>query len=183
MPGVLVSATTVTSGVAMLALWCWAFVAWRRGIERHSITGLLVAGVLAAAPAAAEGFGIAIVPLLAVYALLRERHWLWWIPFLAIPLAVAGANLGYVSSQGGIPLLADTVSMGPIVQGDGVGRTGTPLVALAFLGGGLLTGLFYSPWLWSRRAGVVAAGLAILGTAALLGFEIPQGRRNAAIGA
>lgn len=179
MPGFLVSATSVTPDVTMLALGCWALVAWRVGVERRSIGGLLVACLLATFCAMAKISGIAIVPLLAVYALLRERRWLWWIPFLVIPLAAIGAYQAHIGSHYGIQPIVGIAPGTATVPGDGLGAARNLLVGLSFLGGCLLTGLFYAPWLWSLRAGIVGAGLAILGTVALFGLEIPPSERNA----
>ena len=85
-PVFLVSATSIMCDVAMLACFVWSVVWWRRGIERHSMRALVLAGALAAVGALCKYFAFALVPLLAVHGLLaRRRPGRWMVP-LAIPL-------------------------------------------------------------------------------------------------
>src|SRR6478609_8747543 len=89
-PVFLVSATTVMCDVWLLALWVWSVHCWLRGLERQSYWLLLLASLLAAAAALTKYFGVSLVPLLAVYTLVRERRLTSRLLFLLIPVAVIG---------------------------------------------------------------------------------------------
>src|SRR5207253_10583948 len=86
-PVFLVSATTVMCDVWLLALWVWSVDCWLRGLERHSYRLLLLASLLAAAAALTKYFGLSLIPLLAVYTLVRERRLTSRLLFLLIPVA------------------------------------------------------------------------------------------------
>lgn len=91
-PVFMISSTTVMCDVLMLALWIWAVVFWLRGLDDHRPTLLAVAGLLIGAAALTKYFGIALVPLLVAYSLVRRRTSGWeWLPYLLIPVAIAGA--------------------------------------------------------------------------------------------
>ena len=76
--------------VWLLALWVWSVDCWLRGLERHSCWLLLLASLLAAAATLTKYFGVSLVPLLAVYTLVRERRLTSRLLFLLIPIAIIG---------------------------------------------------------------------------------------------
>src|SRR5438874_1598651 len=73
-PVFLVSATGVMCDVWLLAFWVWSIECWKRALERNSACLLFLASILVAAAALTKYFGVALVPLLAVYTLARERR-------------------------------------------------------------------------------------------------------------
>jgi 4-amino-4-deoxy-L-arabinose transferase-like glycosyltransferase len=167
MPGFLVSATTLMADVGMLALWCWALVLWTGGLERRRVAALVAAGVLAALCAVTKYVGVAVIPLLAAYALAKERRWWGWLACLAVPVAaLLGFDLAMRAAYGVSPfshVSAYALSYRP----QPVPLESRTLVGLSFLGGCLLPGIFFAPWLWRGRTLVAGlAGLGLLGLAA-----------------
>ena len=90
-PVFLTSATSVMSDVPMLACFVWAVFFWIRGLEDHRIGSLFIAGALAAAASLSKYFGMALVPLLVLFALWRERRAGVWCLALLLPIAVVAA--------------------------------------------------------------------------------------------
>src|SRR4051812_47834142 len=74
MPVFLLSSTTNMCDVMMLALWLWSLYSWLRGLEQRKHHWLALAALLAAASALTKYFGIALVPLLAFYTLVKRRR-------------------------------------------------------------------------------------------------------------
>src|SRR5438034_842606 len=87
-PIFLVSATTVMCDVMMLALWIWALEFWLAGLDRREWWRFLASAALISAAALTKYFGIALLPLLGVYTLVRGRRFAIYLAFLLIPLAV-----------------------------------------------------------------------------------------------
>jgi 4-amino-4-deoxy-L-arabinose transferase-like glycosyltransferase len=87
-PVFLVSATSVMCDVMMLALWIWAIEFWLAGLDRQQRWRLFVSALLISAAALTKYFGIALVPLLAVYTIVRDRRGALNLAFLLIPVAV-----------------------------------------------------------------------------------------------
>jgi 4-amino-4-deoxy-L-arabinose transferase-like glycosyltransferase len=91
-PVFMVSGTTLMCDLPMVALWVWAVVLWIRGLDNHRASFVAFAGVLMGAAALTKYFGIALVPLLLAYSFARRvRIGWWWLPYLLIPVALAGA--------------------------------------------------------------------------------------------
>lgn len=166
-PVVLVSSTTVMSDVLMLSLWCWATLLWVRGLEEKRAGLLLAAGVLAGLCPLTKYFGLSLVPLLFVYAIFRERRIGIWILALLIPMAMVGAYQLFVRSAYGWDPLMDVAGYALTLESKGrYGPLEKILVGLVFMGGCLLTTVFFAPLLWSRR--VLLGGLAALLAAAAI---------------
>ena len=90
-PVFFISSTTLMCDVTMLAFWIWAVVFWIRGLDGQRASLLALAGLLAGLSALTKYFGIALVPLLFAYTLARNRGRDWrWVPWLLIPIALAG---------------------------------------------------------------------------------------------
>jgi 4-amino-4-deoxy-L-arabinose transferase-like glycosyltransferase len=171
-PAVLVSATTVMSDILMLALWCWAIVLWIDGLAAPSRARLAAAAILAGLCPLAKYFGISVIPLMAVYAAAHERRLGVWALYLLIPLgAVAAYHAFTYQLYGELPLL-DVAEYASGARGIvAVGVAERALIGLAFLGGGLLTGLLFTPWLWPRRALWAGASALLLLAFAVLQLE------------
>jgi 4-amino-4-deoxy-L-arabinose transferase-like glycosyltransferase len=84
-PVFLVSSTTVMCDVLMLAFWIWAVDFWMDGIDGDPAWPLAVSAVLMTLAGLTKYFGIALLPLLAFYTLLRRRRVLISIVCLLIP--------------------------------------------------------------------------------------------------
>lgn len=182
MPVTLVSSTTLMSDVLMLALWVWACVFWLRGLSSGRAGELVVAAVLMGLCPLAKYFGLALLPLLAAYALARERRLGAWTITLLVPLAIVGGYELYTLERYGWDPLGDIGSYALTLQSiEHFALHERALVGLAFTGGCLLGTLLFAPWLWPRvglAGGVVVlcllwAGLPLLGT--LGGFPLGAG--------
>ena len=171
-PVALVSGTTLTCDIMMLAFWVWAVVLWDRGLERDRPWLLAGAGVLAALAAMTKYFGVCLLPLLGLHALLRQRRAGWWLIGLLIPVAVvlayqlATARLyghGLIFAAGDYAMLRGNKSQYSLAAA----LIGT----LTFTGGGLAWALFATPMLWRPLLSISAAAAAAL-AAVLFHFEM-----------
>lgn len=172
MPVSLVSSTTLMSDVLMLALWVWACVFWLRGLATGRLGPLLAAAVLMGLCPLAKFFGLALLPLLAIYAFVRQGRLGAWALTLLIPVAMVAAFELYSLTLYGWNPLGDVGSYALSLQSLGhFTLYERALVGLAFVGGCLIGSLLFAPWLWSRTAlaaGAVALAV-LLGVLPLLG--------------
>ena len=161
-PVVLVSATTLMSDVLMLSVWCWAATLWIDGVDRRSRGRLVAGAVLLGLCPLVKYFGLALLPLLVVATWGRSRRVSSWIGYLAIPIAIVGAYQLYMIGYHDWNPLADVAQYALTIE---VKETYGPaerfLVGLSFLGGCLLTTLFFAPYLWSRAMLLAWGGLAV----------------------
>jgi 4-amino-4-deoxy-L-arabinose transferase-like glycosyltransferase len=163
-PVFLVSATSVMCDTLLLALFVWAIVLWRDGLERDDLARLFAAGALVASASLTKYFGMALLPLLVAYALARKRRPGAWCAALALPVLIL---LGYqllTRARYGHGLLFEGAGYSFELQRSlGVTIAWRLLSALAFTGGGLLPLAFLAPRLWrgSLAAVVAAASLAM----------------------
>jgi len=72
-PAFLIYGSSAMSDMMLLALWVWAIDQWIRGTREGDSAALLRSGILIAAAALTKFYGIALVPLLAAYALVARR--------------------------------------------------------------------------------------------------------------
>lgn len=167
-PVFVVSANTVMCDVPLLALWVWAVVFWVEGLEQNSFRKIIFSGVLVAMAALTKYFGVALIPLLAVYGGADQRRVGKWIAGLLIPLVALGAYCLAMRSLYGHDLLSgafhysagarSAYSFSEFTRG---------LITLAFIGGGVSSAFFLAPLLWRAHAlaGMIAAtaafGLAV----------------------
>jgi 4-amino-4-deoxy-L-arabinose transferase-like glycosyltransferase len=159
-PAFLVTATNVSSDTLLLALWCGSVLCWIHGFDRDRWGWLVAACVLAGLAALTKYFGVSLVPLLFVYALVRKRRLGAWVWPLAIPVVALALFDLTTFRMYGVGLFADAAryasdySKSPAVTAKQV------VVALAFAGGSVASVLVYAPLLWSRR--VLLTALALL---------------------
>lgn len=140
-PVFVVSATQVMGDMMFLALWVWSLHGWDIGIREEKRGPLLLACVLAGAATYAKYFGIALVPLLVLHALLYGR----WrvIAYLLIPLALIVAFEAWTTRHYGHGLLGSA-----FVNADSRRNPYSTFLATEFLA--TLTfvgGCFASAWL------------------------------------
>ena len=89
MPGFLVSSTTLMADVLAMALWTWAVLAWVRGLQRERMGWLAAGAVLAGLCLLTKYVGLAVVPLLFAYTVLKSRRLDPRILLLGVPLVLA----------------------------------------------------------------------------------------------
>lgn len=150
-PGFLVSATGLMCDVTMLGIWILAMIFWIEGLQDPVKSHYLVlSGLLIAACALAKYFGVALIPLLLVYSVARQRRFGSWIMYLLIPLVILGAYELYTHNLYGRGHIWSAVQYATPVR-ELESRIGRTLVALAFAGGCTLPALTFAPFLWSRK--------------------------------
>jgi len=150
-PVFVVCGTTLMCDVPLVALWCWALVFWHRGLlERRE--GLLLAGALFATLAAlTKYFGMCLVPLMLLDAILVRRRPIWGMLWLFLPVVVLFAFERATLSLYGFGLVSDAqvyAAKANATEGtprnlEGIYRT------LVFLGGCVVGILLFAPRLWS----------------------------------
>jgi 4-amino-4-deoxy-L-arabinose transferase-like glycosyltransferase len=167
-PVFLVSATSVMSDTAMLALWVWAVVLWIDGLEADCRWRLALAALLAGMGALTKYLGIGLIPLLLVHGLVRRRRLGPWALHLLIPVAILAGYQAWTHALYGRGLLfgagafaADWRSRYPVPPLE------RGFVGLVFAGGCVLPGLLLAPALWARKAlawvAAAAAAMAVVG--------------------
>src|SRR5438477_2767468 len=145
-PIFLVSATTVMCDVMMLALWIWALEFWLAGLDRRQWWCLLVSAALISVAALTKYFGLALLPLLAVYTLGRGRRFATYLPFLLLPLAVL-SNYELISEEkyGRALFSAAMMASSSISSTTRPSHLAQLLMGLAFGGGCLISASFFAP--------------------------------------
>ena len=175
-PVFLISSTTIMCDVMMLAFWVWAIYLWVRGMQTNRHGLLALAMLLVALSALTKYFGIALIPMLAIYSIASKKGWSW-VLHLLIPVAILAGYQSVTQSLYGHGLLSDAAQYGKYYQSATGVHTATQLASgLAFTGGCILLALFCAPLLWTRKG--LAIGLAVAGLA-FIGFSLmPIGGLN-----
>jgi hypothetical protein len=159
-PAFLVSATTLMCDTMMLAFWVWALFFWIRGIETQRHRYLLLAAIFSTLCALTKYFGIALILLVPVYAILRKPRFGRWVFYWLTPIIGLALYQWWTFSLYGTGLLSDAFSY----SAQSSNWTSQlvldkSLISLAFIGGCFVPVLFYSHLTWSRRtlfAGIAA---------------------------
>jgi 4-amino-4-deoxy-L-arabinose transferase-like glycosyltransferase len=156
-PAFLVSSTTVMCDTMMLAFWIWTLVVWDLALQKNSLAFFFAAGFLAAACCLTKYFGVCLLPLLTVDAVVKERRAGRWLTAIILPVILIGLYEWYTARLYGYGLFFNAAGYAAHL---GSARSGNAVtVGLAFLGGCVITLAFYSHLLWSRRT--LLAGLAV----------------------
>lgn len=159
-PAFLVSATSLMSDVGMLALWCWALVFFLRGFESERLLDWIVAGVLVGLCIMTKYFGLALLPLMALYGLARRPGVLGWWASIAVGLAIAVAFDVYTHALYGLHPLLDVMGYATTREGlYSVPFEMRAAVGALFLGGCTVGTLLFAPLLWKSR-GLLGLGFA-----------------------
>jgi hypothetical protein len=159
-PAFLVSSTSLMCDTTMLAFWVWAVLLWVRGTHHNRYSMLFVGALLAGLCALTKYYGISLVPLLLLYALLQKRRFGPSLLFLIIPIGVLFLYHWLTVRLYGHSLLLDAAAYAAGVRPhDGARVFSRFLVGLSFTGGCTLVPLFVAPMLWPARR--IAAGLVL----------------------
>ncbi|MDQ2825301.1 MAG: glycosyltransferase family 39 protein [Verrucomicrobiota bacterium] len=156
-PVFLVSATNVMCDVTLLALWLWSIECWLAGLERKRWSFFALSGVLIAAATLTKYFGLALVPLLAIYTLFQD--WKNWqrLLFLLIPIAAVMAYEFWTKSKYGQGLFTYAMFYSRTVLAGSISSfAGQLLTGLAFAGGCFIAPLFYSRRVWWLALAIIA---------------------------
>ena len=164
-PAFLVSGTNVMCDLMLLALWLWSIECWIAGLDRQQWSLLAISAILASAAALTKYFGISVVPLLAVYTLVRDRRLAGRIILLAIPVVVIAAFEIWSRIHYGTGLFIDAAVVSRSVARLRPSWFAQFLIGLAFTGGCLVSAVFYPPrrhWRFWLAALSSAIGFIIL---------------------
>lgn len=170
-PGILVSACSIMCDTMMLALWVWAAVFWveglkSEGLKQNNTYFFFVSGLLTAAAELTKYFGIALIPLLLVYAVVQRRRAGMYLLSLLIPIFALFGYQMWTAQLYGHGLLEAAAqfaaSQRAATQGSTVAMT---IIGLSFAGGCALVGWTFVAFLWPRAHLVI--GIVISGFAAL----------------
>jgi 4-amino-4-deoxy-L-arabinose transferase-like glycosyltransferase len=167
-PTFLVSATNVMCDVMLLALWVWTVECWLAGLERERLWLLAVASLLAAAAVLTKYFGISVVPLLAVYTLVRKPRSWYYLAFLVIPVLITVAYEVLTRTVYGRGMFSGAVSFVHPFSNDWQLHATQLVIGLSFVGGCLLGAVFFAP---CRQWRFLAASAAVLAIAAFVFYE------------
>jgi len=179
-PGILVSATSIMCDIMMAALWMWAVIFWIEGLDSKKPLLLFTSSLLVAACALTKYFGLALVPLLVVYSVVRLRAVGKWALHLLIPvLVLIGYQLWTAWLYGRGLILAAGEFAGIQRLQQQASPLGNAIVGLSFVGGCTLSALTLVPLLWSRRQVVIGGVLSALGALALARGWVDLGLRAA----
>lgn len=151
MPVFLMSATMLMCDIMLLACWTWGVAFWVDGIQRRKSAPQAAAALCMALAVVIKYFGVALAPLLLVYALAERKKVGWWILWFAVPLATLVAYEAWTSHQYGAGLLADAAMYSANARAHARSDLNfeTSFVAVLFLGGCLIGVLAYAPRLWA----------------------------------
>lgn len=171
-PVFLVSATSVMCDTMMLALWIWAIIFWIEGSDSKRPGYLLLSAILITLCSLTKYFGIALIPLLAAYSLLRQRRLGWWAWYLLMPILALTGYQHWTKTEYGLRLITDAAHMSAGVrQARHSSLLAQPLVDLSFVGGCMLPALTFAPLLWR-----VKKILAVCMVSGVASFLISTGR-------
>jgi hypothetical protein len=168
-PAFLVSSTNVMCDTLMVCLWTWAIALWVKGLNSTNGRWLGLASLLIAAASVTKYFAVCLIPLLAVYTVLRERKPTWRLAWLLVPVALLTGYQVWTWQRYGRGLLSDAAAFaweidavpgpGSVISHETVDTK--IIIALSFAGGSLLPVLFCAPWLWPKKSLAAAAVLGL----------------------
>jgi len=108
---------------------------------------------------------MSLIPLLLIYSLVKKRRIGLWLLFLSIPVIILSGYQWFTHMLYGKGLLSDAASYASSIRkAEGTQFLHRGLIGLAFTGGCLISVLFYSTLLWSRRlltGGVILVGVSV----------------------
>jgi 4-amino-4-deoxy-L-arabinose transferase-like glycosyltransferase len=171
-PAFLVSSTNVMCDVLLVAFWVWAVELWIRGMESGRASLLVMSGALIALAALTKYFGVALVPLLFVDGLARNRRPGWWVAALLVPIVALTGYQVWTRDLYGRGLLSDAAAYSSLIRFRSGPLLSAKIVAgLSFAGGCLASVALFAPWLWrARTLAVAGAAGVLLAVAARLGL-------------
>jgi 4-amino-4-deoxy-L-arabinose transferase-like glycosyltransferase len=166
-PAFLVSSTNVMCDTLTLAFWVWAVAVWGDGLRQRQIGLLFLAAILISLAALSKYVGVALIPLLLVYTVVHQWKDGQWVTDiltpclpLAIPVLVLFVYQELTEALYGHGLLFQAIGYAAGVRQSAGHFALEVLGGLCFIGGGMASVLFYTPYLWSRWQ--LLAGLALV---------------------
>ena len=161
-PVFLVSSTNIMCDIMMLAFWVWAIFLWMLGIETKSNWLLFFSSITIALCAFTKYFGVSLLVLLPVYTVAQTRKIGKELFFLLIPMFLLAGYQWLTLQLYGHLLFFDAMAYSTKQGWTISSPIYKVLTGLCFTGGCMLTVMFYSPLLWSKRILLSGAVLTIL---------------------
>ncbi len=172
-PAFLVASMSIACDTAMVCLWSCAVATWIKGVTSANGWWMAIAALLVALAALTKYFAVSLIPLLAVFTIVRQRRLTTTLLWLVVPAILLAGYEWWTRREYGVGLLSDAAvyahrfvsnpeSMG--ARGSAAWQTAT---ALSFTGGSFIGVLFLAPWLWPKHglaAITILVGLAIAST-------------------
>jgi 4-amino-4-deoxy-L-arabinose transferase-like glycosyltransferase/tetratricopeptide (TPR) repeat protein len=153
-PVFIISATTLMCDVMLLAFWVWAVFFFETGLgrARGAREKFLISGCLAGLAFLTKLTGVALVPLLVAYGLIRTRRLGYWVlaPTLALLFAVGYEVITFQLYGKGLLFTAASVSAHSSTRAGSF--FAKQVAGLTYLGGCYLPVLLLASSLWSGRA-------------------------------
>jgi 4-amino-4-deoxy-L-arabinose transferase-like glycosyltransferase len=158
-PVFLVSSTSIMCDTMMLGFWVWAVYLWVYGTERKSVMVLSLASFLIAVAALTKYYGVVLLPLLLAYSLLKKHKPRFLLPLFIPVIILLGYEWATHLLYGEGMLEAAALHVAPRTGITGITKI---LVTLSFFGGCIISVLFYSPLLFSRRLFIMIVTLTVI---------------------
>jgi Dolichyl-phosphate-mannose-protein mannosyltransferase len=170
-PVFLVSATSLMCDVMMLALWIGAIELWLAGLDSPSWWRFSISAILISAAALTKYFAIALVPLLAVYTIIRHRRLSSHLLFLLVPIA-ALSNYDFLTElkYGHALFGAATTTSATVSAATRPSHFAQLLIGLSFTGGCFFTTLAFVRFGGRRKIQKLILAIAVA-VAAAIAFE------------
>ena len=175
-PAFLVSATSLMSDMLMASLYVWAVLLWIRGVDDGKWACLVGASLLALAAVMTRYFAVSLIPLLALYALMRGGHRRGYVLLLVVPVLGLILYDQYTMQRYGKPLFWKAVWFpGHAQQISGESLFARLVAGVTFLGGGVLLGGTFIPLTANRRSATIWLGIFVLLMLVVAYLPQPQG--------
>ncbi len=164
-PVFLISSTGIMSDTLLLACWVWALFLWMKGLDQGKALPLFLAAFLVAAASLVKYFGMSLLPLVALYSVLRKGRPALWLPPLLVPLIVLAGYQAWTQRLYGLGLLLEpagyAIRAAADIRSEGPAAWVRCLSGLVFTGGCVLPALLLAPFLWSRKTLLAMAVVAL----------------------
>jgi 4-amino-4-deoxy-L-arabinose transferase-like glycosyltransferase len=165
-PAFLVSGCSVMCDPMMLALWLWGAIFWIEGLDSEKPIYLAISVLLIAASTLTKYFGVALLPLLFAYTLVRRRRLGSWAWYLVFPVGVLiGYEFVTIKIYGhGLMATAAQFSRNHRLWTH-ASKGARTLITLSYMGGSVLPALVLAPIIWTRKqitVVVLASGIAAI---------------------
>ncbi len=175
-PIYMVSSTNIMAEVTMVAFYVWAIYFWLSALIKHNAHYLFFSAILISLSVMTKYFAISLIPLLLAYSLIvKDKPKLWYV-YLLIPLAVLILYQWVTLLLYDTNLFSNALFYSMDVVKDKSSIIKKTLTGLSFLGGGYISILFFSFYLWGKRIflyGILMFTLLVWGLVSLQVFNNP----------
>lgn len=151
-PAFMVSSTNIMCDTLMVALYVWSIYCWIYGFTTHKQHFLLFSATLIFLATLTKYFAMTSIPLLLAYSILKQKRYDNRILFLLLPVICLVFYEYYSSQKYGAGLISYAatyaIKQHPSFHFRYLFKT---LSGFAFVGGSVLSIIFFAPYLWQRE--------------------------------